>query len=91
LDEIKNQKDRLDPDNKNQDIEAPDLPYVEKFVDTAAYDSIVSSGLFTHLETDTQNNLSNLYNKFKCRNESIIKLENLIDIAISHKHYPNKE
>src|SRR4051794_27886660 len=37
-----------------------DIKYISRIINTAAYDSIVNSGLFTNFKPETQNILSNL-------------------------------
>lgn len=72
LKEIENHRDAFYNSNPPEDfITIGNITYVNRVLNTNAYESILYSGLFTQLSTKTQISLSNLYNHIDFRNEMI--------------------
>ena len=57
-----------------------EVDYVNAFLETDAYQSVLNSGLFTHFCVDTQNSLTSLYARIKSRNELITYMDKYEDL-----------
>jgi hypothetical protein len=59
-----------------------EIYYTNKILNTDAYDSILYSGLFSNISSDTQHSLSNLYRSAKQHNEIINYLNQFEDLFL---------
>jgi hypothetical protein len=75
LREIDAHEDAFDYQDQYFRWQSQDIEYNLRILNTDAYDGIIHSGLFTHLEWETQNQLSNLYIRIKLRNEYLKYIE----------------
>jgi hypothetical protein len=65
--------------------------YVSRALVTDAYDSLLYSGLFSHLKKDTQNDLSNLYLSIRNQNELLEYMRRFRDSFFMDGNYADKE
>lgn len=88
LKEINNHKNTFE--SSTDPIIGDEINYIERILNTDAYDSIIQSGLFSQFEEDTQTALSNLYQRIRLRNESLKHLNKLGDMNILIPNSPSK-
>jgi hypothetical protein len=75
--------DRINPDEK--------VNFIIAYFNSDAYHSLLYSGLFTHLEEDTQDDLANLYIRITNQNDDIKYRSRLRDSYLLHDKSPTKD
>jgi hypothetical protein len=93
LEEIKDNRDTFTNPDYQDDylIYDPGKKFSTRSLNSAAFESVLHSGLFTRFETETQNSLSNLYLRIKLRNEYIIHLNGFYDTFFLYDRSPKRQ
>ncbi len=91
LKELKDHRDAFSNKISEDFIKVQDKGYINRVLNTDAYESILHSGLFTYFDGDTQNKISNLYIHIIRRNQLIDYLHVYKDNFLLNKNVNNEK
>jgi hypothetical protein len=91
LEELKDHRDAFTRNISEDYIKVQDITYINRVLNTNAYESVLHSGLFTYFDDDTQNRISNLYVHIIRRNQLLDYLNIYKDNFLLNKDINNEK